>query len=169
MITEIRNGYNVKRFHTTHRNQEETVGHHSANVAAILLRLDPECSRDLIVAALMHDVAECYTGDVPAPFKWDNCEAKTALEDGEGDYNRKHEIPDPELAPMDWQLLKLADMMDLVLSSVEEMGRGNVYAKQLIQNGQDYIMGMGLSPELLGKVEIMVQEVKASWQLMTDR
>jgi len=169
MITEIRNGYNVKRFHTTPRNQQETNGHHSANVCAILIRLDPACSKDLLVAALMHDVAEAYTGDVPAPFKWDTPEAKEALRMGEYYYEEKYNIPDPELSFMEHSLLKLADMMDLVLSSLEEMGRGNQYAKELVENGQRYIEEMGISQELMVKCELMVNEVKAQWQQTTDK
>ena len=124
MITEIRNGYNVKRFHTTPRNQQETNGHHSANVCAIILRLDPDCSKDLLVAALMHDVPEAYTGDVPAPFKWDTPSIKAALSGGEFDYIRDNRIPNPKLTAEEVKLLKLADMMDLIFSSLEEMGRG---------------------------------------------
>jgi len=169
MITELRGGFNVKRFHTTHRTQEETVGHHSANVAAILLRLDPKCSRDLLVVALMHDIPEVYTGDVPAPFKWDNPDIKQGLDWGEQDYIDDNEIPDPKITPREQKLLKLADMLDLVLSSLEEMGRGNMYAKQLVQNGQEYIAGMDIGYELMYTCEQMVLEVKSKWQLTTSR
>ena len=167
MITEIRNGLNVKRFHTTHRTQEETVGHHSCNVAAILLRLDPLCSRDLLVAALMHDVAEVYTGDVPAPFKWDNPHVKQGLDDGEDDYVMEHSIPDPEISVEGMQLLKFADMLDLVLSSLEEMGRGNSYAKQLVENGANYLSEMPLWEEYGELADTMVREVKDQWNVTT--
>jgi len=166
MITEIRGGMNVKRFHTTNRAQEETVGHHSANVCAILLRLHPTCSRDLLVAALMHDVAEVYTGDVPAPFKWENAIAKQALDIGEDTYISKHDIPNPVLDANDETLLKVADMMDLILSSLEELGRGNMYAKQLVTNGSMYIADMELSEDLMMKCNVMVAEVKAQWQII---
>ena len=164
MITEIRKGLNVKRFHTTVRIQEETVGHHSANVAAILLRLEPDCSRDVLVAALMHDVDEVYTGDVPAPFKWDNPDAKHALAVGGMDYVDKHDIPYPHLSEHDANLLKLADMADLVLSSLEELNRGNRYAKELITNGQNFIKKMYLDSKVtdqhIAALGTMVYEIK---------
>jgi 5'-deoxynucleotidase YfbR-like HD superfamily hydrolase len=169
MITEIRSGLNVKRFHTTHRTQQETVGHHSANVCAILLRLDPNVSRDLLVAALMHDVAEAYTGDVPAPFKWDNPDAKNALLDGEIAYTLKHDIPEPDLLGPELVLLKVADMMDLILSSLEEMGRGNLYAKELVENGAKYIEEMDIPDELMYQCDEMVREVKGVWELTISR
>ena len=161
MITEIRRGYNVKRFHTTKRLQEETVGHHSANVAAILLRLDPDCSRNLLVAALVHDVPEAYTGDVPAPCKWDNPHIKEGLNECERAYMQEYELPWPELTEEEQKLLKVADMLELVISCVEELNMGNSYAKTLVRNGQDYILGLDLPEELLVLVNAMVMEAKA--------
>jgi 5'-deoxynucleotidase YfbR-like HD superfamily hydrolase len=169
MINEIRSGFHVKRFHTTHRTQEETVGHHSANVAAIILRLDPAASRNLLVAALMHDVPEVYTGDVPAPFKWDYPAIKLGLGEGEMAYMEENEIPYPDdLTDQEVTLLKVADMVDLVLSSLEEMGRGNRYARELVQNGQWYLLEMDLPIELQQKITTMVKEVKDKWQLTTS-
>ena len=169
MITEIRSGMNVKRFHTTHRTQEETVGHHSANVCAMLLRLDPEVSRDLLVAALMHDVPEVYTGDVPAPFKWENPDVKHGLKGGELSYLEVNNIPSPMLNKAEQTMLKVADMLDLILSSLEEMGRGNVYARELVQNGAAYLEGMTLPQELYDKCNEMVMEVKEKWQQTTNK
>ena len=169
MIKEIRNGLAVRRYHTTHRILGETVGQHSANVAAIILRIDPECSRELLIAALMHDVAEVYTGDVPAPFKWDSPDAKKALEIGEMLYFNEHAIPWAILEPEEHKLLKFADMLDLVLSSLEELGRGNRYARQLIENGQRYLTDADYPREWMMAAEVMVREVKEQWLQTTDR
>lgn len=169
MIAEIRNGNNVKRFHTTPRIQEETNGHHSANVAAILLRIEPNCSRQLLISALMHDVPEAYTGDVPAPFKWENPHIKSGLDKGEQDYTLRHHIPNPELNIEERQLLKLADMLDLVFSSLEELGRGNRYAEQLVANGENYLKN-GPNWAKYGMVIIqMMREVREQWQLTTSK
>jgi 5'-deoxynucleotidase YfbR-like HD superfamily hydrolase len=123
----------------------------------------------------MHDVDEAYTGDVPAPFKWENPDAKHALAVGGMDYVDKHDIPYPRLSDSDARLLKIADMVDLVLSSLEEMGRGNSYAKQLVANGEAYLSSM-FSPEdkttdhgLWDKVNEMVWEVKNQWQQTINR
>lgn len=159
MINEIRMGMAVKRFHTTHRTQEETVGHHSANVCAILLRLEPLVSKELLVRALMHDVPEYYTGDVPAPFKWDNAEAKSALNTGELRYIRANDIPSPEIDIYELALLKLADMLDLVLSSLEEVNRGNAYAIKLVENGKRYLENLPAYEKYSVKVKKMMEEV----------
>lgn len=169
MISELRAGNNVKRFHTTHRTQEETVGHHSANVCAILLRLVPDCSREMLVAALMHDIPESYTGDVPAPFKWDHPDIAKGLKEGELAYISANEIPHPHLTEFEKDMLKVADMVDLVLSSLEEMGRGNQYARELVSNGQQYLIDMELEQDVFETIGVMVGEVKDRWQLTTSR
>jgi len=169
MITEMRDGFRVIRFHTLHRHHEESVGHHSANVCAILLRLHPDCSRNLLVRALMHDVPEAYTGDVPYPFKADHPDIKKALFEGEYDFIEEYNIPDPHITGFEKDLLKLADMLDLVLSGLEELGRGNMYAKQYVQRGQDYIEAMPIYEDYKLKVNLMVAEVKDQWQQTTSK
>jgi 5'-deoxynucleotidase YfbR-like HD superfamily hydrolase len=117
----------------------------------------------------MHDVPEVYTGDVPAPCKWDNPAIKRGLEESEQAYITQYDIPWPELTAEEVKMVKLADMLDLVLSSLEELGRGNQYARELVKNGQNYIVGMELDDEVLIKCEQMVNEVKARWMLIDDK
>lgn len=46
-----------------------SVAQHSVLVSALLVEKDPECSPFLIRAALLHDAAEAYLGDVVKPLK----------------------------------------------------------------------------------------------------
>lgn len=169
MITELRRGMNVKRFHAEERIREESVGHHSANVCCIILRLCPDASRALLITALLHDVAEGHTGDIPYPTKQASLNIREGLKIMEYEWLIANKIPNPGLTEDEAQLLKLADMMDLVLSSLEEMGRGNRFAKRCVEAGQKYIQGMDIPVELEVKCEEMVREVKAQWQLTIDR
>lgn len=171
MITEIRNGHNVKRYHTQERIREETVGHHSAGVCGIILRLDRNCSRDLLVAALMHDVQECVTGDIPAPFKREHPAVAPIIRTAENEYDKEHDIPFPhkDLSDKELKLLHLADTLDLVLSSIEEVGRGNNYAKKCIVNGERYIRELNIPKAMMLDVEAMVYEVKQQWELMLNK
>ncbi len=139
------------------------MGHHSASVCAILLRLDPSVSRELLVTALMHDVAEVYTGDIPYPFKRDNDRARDYIVEAEEEWMNEHDIPDPEISPEEYQLLRLADMVDLVLSSLEEVGKGNVYAKQLVVNGEIFLKTMDIWPKYEEAVTHMIYEVREQW------
>lgn len=63
-----RGGYTT-RYHTERTLREDTVGHHSFNVAAIVMYVRPDASAALLRAALLHDVAEHVLGDIPAPVK----------------------------------------------------------------------------------------------------
>ena len=58
-------GSEVKRYHTVTTLVSETVGHHSHGVAMMCLMFDPMASRQLLMAALFHDLAEHQTGDIP--------------------------------------------------------------------------------------------------------
>jgi 5'-deoxynucleotidase YfbR-like HD superfamily hydrolase len=160
MIKEIRNGFQVRRYHTCRRLQTETVGHHSANIQAIIIKVDPAASRELLIAALFHDVAEYYTGDVPYPYKRDNPGVKKELDADEGIWMRKHSIPQPMITPKEAALLKFADMMELVLTSIEELNMGNQYAKAEIDAGEDYIRNMDIPESWMRIAEALVQEAK---------
>ena len=66
----ILEGGEVKRYHTVFTIQHETVGHHSFGVACMCLLLTVGmCSHELLRAALLHDLAEHQTGDIPSPAK----------------------------------------------------------------------------------------------------
>lgn len=118
----------------------------------------------------MHDVPEVYTGDIPAPFKWDHPSVAEGLHEAECAFEEQY-LGDllPVINSNERRLLKVADMLDLVLSSLEEVGRGNKYAKQLVHNGQRYLVDMGLPKDLMAKCEAMVVEVKALWQPTTSK
>ena len=175
MIKEMRNGTAVKRFHTTTRIREETVGHHSCNVALLILRLEPSCSKELIVAALQHDLIEQYTGDLPAPFKWRFPEMSEVLKACEDITSDRSGIGRPDLSCEEVALLKTADTLDCMFSCLEEMRMGNQYARELyirlmkrLQDTPNY----GLYE---GPIETMIQELKngdqwsAEWLQTTDK
>jgi HD domain len=50
----------------------DPIGGHSARMAILALHFWPDCSRDLLVACLCHDLGESVTGDVPWGAKADN-------------------------------------------------------------------------------------------------
>jgi 5'-deoxynucleotidase YfbR-like HD superfamily hydrolase len=75
--TDYENIYWLKRMGSTIRyhgtnplTHPETVFHHSASVMLILLQTVPaQCSVNLLIAALVHDLPEGVVGDIPAPTK----------------------------------------------------------------------------------------------------
>lgn len=68
--TILKSGY-VRRFHANPSlaHLGDTVAHHHAMVAQIVIALHPAPSLALITAAVHHDCGELIAGDLPAPFK----------------------------------------------------------------------------------------------------
>lgn len=131
-------GGQTKRYHTVHTIKENTVGQHSYGVAMLCWLLqEGEPSAVLIMAALTHDVAEQWTGDMPAP-------AKRAL----GIRTSFAEVEANCLASLhlDWQLdandslvLKLADSMEGLLFCITERRLGNVGIQTVYENFNHYV------------------------------
>ncbi len=84
-------------------------------------------------------------------------------------YMERYRLPEPRLHEDEQRLLKFADMLDLVLSSIEEWGRGNRYARQLVENGGHYLLQGGYPQEWMLIADEMVKEVKGEWLQTTDR
>ena len=117
-------GSEVVRYHTVHTLQRETVGHHSHGVAMLCALIDPNCSARLLRAALLHDLAEHETGDLPSPAKRaygigaqvSELEDKLLLEAN---------LEMPRLYEDERRTLKLADIAQGALLCVREIGLGN--------------------------------------------
>lgn len=129
-ILRYRNGNMVKRYHTVDLLVPETVGHHSANVALLCLAIDPEASANLLKAALLHDLGEQYTGDIPAQAKWQSPDLAKAAKELE---DRLNLDPIPSLTKHEQKVLKQADALDCFFKMREELRKGN--------NSVAFIMG----------------------------
>ena len=152
MVKAIREGLNVLRYHTRTRIRPETNGHHSANVAALCLALEPECSKEVLVRAIMHDVPEAYTGDIPYPFKAESSKVKASLQQAEMVYIDQIGLPHPDITQSEEMLLKTADMLDLVLSCGEERAMGNTTLDEVIERGVNYLADMPCFPKYDRKI-----------------
>jgi len=151
MIDTIRSGYKVQRFHTQPRIHADTVGHHSANVAVLVLAFSPLCRKEVLVEALMHDVAEVETGDTPATVKnWDK-KVRDALDWLEERFRAKNKIPTPDLRNDEKALLHFVDRLESLLSAQEEVNMGNSYAKIITSNAWEMLIDMDVPGEYLEK------------------
>ncbi len=138
----ITRGAEVRRYHTVNTLVTETVGHHSHGVALICLLLDPGCSRQLLVSALAHDLAEQRVGDIPSPSKraLGFADKLEALED---------EILAQELGAL-WlpltsverRILKLADIAQGALKCLREMEMGNSCMRIVYERYMSYAEGL---------------------------
>ena len=124
----IFNGAAVQRFHTTPPLRPQTDGAHSFGVAWwCWLLTEGQCSRQLLLAALAHDLAEHVTGDVPAMVKRQNnigvqLDALEAIQ--LGSVGLEFEITDAER-----RVLDLADALDGMMFCAAERKLGNRHAE----------------------------------------
>lgn len=152
-------GTQVKRYHTVTTLNLETVGHHSAEVALIVLLLEPDASRNLLTAALLHDLAEHQTGDIPSPAKriygiGDQVDKlETRLMAGAG-------LVYPELTETEARVLKLADIAQGALFCAREVNLGNrkmrlVFARYL--GYAEQMLPVGRERELFDLIEAEIK------------
>lgn len=134
-------GTEVKRYHTVTTLVQETVGHHSHGVAMMTMLIDPAASRELLLAALMHDLAEHQVGDIPSPAKreYGIGEQVSELEDR---LMRAAGLVIPDLNAKDARTLKLADIAQGALFCAREMSLGNQRMKTVFDRYMSYAQTM---------------------------
>jgi 5'-deoxynucleotidase YfbR-like HD superfamily hydrolase len=138
-VLAYRNGNRVKRYHTLDTLVAETVGHHSANMAVLVTLIYPECTLPMLKWALLHDIAEQWTGDTPAPAKWASPALKNALDELEQRMLTDYSINMADLGSAERAVLKQADMLDLCFKMSEELAMGNSTALPLLQRGLTWL------------------------------
>lgn len=134
----LRQASYMNRFHTL-PGHHQNIGHHSWNVALIIQQFWPKCRKEVILAAMYHDVPELITGDIPAPFKWQTPALCSILDDFEEkvlrDYGWHQELTDSEK-----RMLGIADTLDLVLYAQEQMEMGNGTFMLIFSRGIHHLM-----------------------------
>lgn len=135
-LLELRAGGQVTRYHTVRVNQRENNATHSHGVALLILAFWPDATRRLLMAALLHDLQELDTGDMPHTVKRNNSALNDALIVAEEHAAKRlgiHEvmqiITDDERAK-----LKVADVADAWHYGYEEYRSGNIDVGVQIMN-----------------------------------
>lgn len=124
-ITMMRRGGRVKRFHTEPIIGEETVGHHSYNVACWVIALtNHEVPRDLLLAAIYHDTDEQVLGDIPGPAKWFASDVINLVESKQREFRQSQGL-EIQLTDEQHNTLKWADKLDLLLTCYDQQRLGN--------------------------------------------
>lgn len=140
-------GGNTRRFHTVPTILTDTVGHHSYNVACIIMYLRPEASAALLRAALKHDMAEHVLGDMPAPTKrklpgYASGSTTELFRAAFGKLEDKecHDagVGLEDLSPDDGWLLKFADAFDGLRFCLQELDMGNALILPALHNFRSY-------------------------------
>jgi 5'-deoxynucleotidase YfbR-like HD superfamily hydrolase len=102
----------VSRYHAAPTVQAQTVGLHAWGVAVLVLELSDNCSKELLQAAILHDSAELYTGDVPFTLKVSEPAVKGLLHEAEVFAHSNIVLDMPLLSESEWAILKLADTIE---------------------------------------------------------
>lgn len=132
----------VTRFHTARVVHDETVAEHSFNVVNMLLIMtNGYAKRDLLLAALVHDMGEPQVGDIPSPVKralppevgetMESLEMEAIL-----NIHPYLEGPHGGLGADDYALISLADKLDGLMKCRDELRLGN---KGIREIGDRYI------------------------------
>lgn len=158
-IIDILRGNYVRRFHANPdlAHVGDTNGHHQASVAQIVFHLLPDSSINLIHAALHHDSAEQFVGDLPQPFKAvapDFAEMHSSIETA---YLADIGADMSELlTQLDVKILKLADRLAAYLH-VRHVAP-HILAAYGWPQDRDRLIGMawGISADVGAKVEAML-------------
>ena len=155
-IQFLLDGANVRRYHTVTTLVPETVGHHSHGVALLTCMLSKdEPSINLVFAALVHDLAEHQTGDIPSPSK-----RKFGIGDMinslEEELLENSGWAPEELTLEEARVLKLADLGQGALYCVEEIQRGNSKMKVVLDRYLSYAESM----MLIGNEKLFFNAVK---------
>lgn len=150
----------VERFHTRRAIRRQTVGEHSWGVAMVVLAIcDP--SANLLKAALLHDVPELATGDIPAPFKWAYPAINDLLGQAEDDISANWGVS-VELTDDELHILKWADMFELCLYARAEVAMGNRYMFGPLSRGLEHLGKMAAPTEgafqLLAKFQAVQEQ-----------
>lgn len=156
-FNRVRLGGVTMRYHAWRNARQQTVADHSWGVAVIILKLHPSPSRDLLAAALFHDVAEGDTGDAPAQAKWRWPELKAAHDAAEADINKELGLL-PLLTSSEEHWLKWADLCELMLHNIEEYKMGNRYARIVLERAWEPFAKLnppnGAAKTLCGEISV---------------
>lgn len=136
-----------KRYHTVDTLRTQDIAAHSFGVAWLCeLLTQGKASKNLIMAALAHDLAEYLVGDVPSPTKR-ALGLSELLHEHEYEHLKRADLTyEEKLSSVEVKILKLADCMEGMLFCVRERAQGNKsifivyerfmsYIEDMLQNG----------------------------------
>ena len=145
-LTETLQAGRVQRYHAAPVDKKQSVAEHSWGVAMILLEI---CfpSKSLLKAALIHDAAEYYTGDLPSPVKRVSPEVKELFDALEDDGLALLELIMPDLDARETRLLKIADCLEGMYYCDSRIQAGDNGAIKVRDNYITYLNKLGWNVE----------------------
>jgi len=135
-VTEIKwNAGRIDRWHAHPTLHPQTVADHTYGVMQWLRCVVPEValSKNLMLAALDHDVAEYWTGDIPYTAKRMYPDLQKAISEAEIDiHERLNATYNLIKEEMGW--LKFADLTEMGFYAIREHTMGNGFMDPVMEN-----------------------------------
>lgn len=132
-----RRAYQVKRYHTWPTTRAQTIGEHSAQVWRILRAIWPDTPSKVLEYALIHDIGEGPTGDLPSTSK--TGEIEELKDEQERDAHLQMctpwSLPPPiRLDEIEKTIFKLAENIEVWEFGLDEMMVGSHNGKLIAQH-----------------------------------
>ena len=149
----------VERFHNAVGISKQLISSHSWGVALLCHYFDPNCSKELILAAMTHDCPEFKTGDLPAPVKWKFPEVGHTMDQYEKEVAREMGI-EITLTPEETALLKICDRLEGMQYCVSRMRMGERGALQPFFKWRDFLETQNLNPKQRTFMLVLVADMR---------
>lgn len=146
-VQAFREASQVKRCHLYPYHGSYTVGQHTFDMLTLLLELNPNASRYLIMAVIYHDMSERWTGDMPAHMfrkvkglaeKWDKLNEEVMTDNF---------VPSVDLTPEEEKWLHAVDKLELLLWCTDQLKLGNQHISDMAERVRQWIDKMDLPEE----------------------
>ena len=157
-LQKIRNGGNVKRYHTIPIIREQNNAAHSWGVAVLFDQLWGVKSMNGVRASLYHDCAEYLTGDLPAPIKKSSKEVAKVIKQLEDDFNAELDIA-IDINKEDQVKVKFCDCLEGALFCLEELEMGNKMVADVFSKYMEYLREQVNEHNQLKQVEWIIDEI----------
>ncbi len=153
----------VVRFHSTVGVEKQLLSSHQWGASLILQYIYPDCNKDLLLATLTHDAHELYTGDIPAPLKWENKGVAEALSEVEVTWEKANGVH-YELSFKEEWLMKLADTLEGLWFCAQQLkngSRASIYPYRKWEEALDkHLMTHTMSLEVGLRIEQVVNIIR---------
>lgn len=137
-IRNVLHSGDVVRFHNHVGIEKQKNSEHQWGVALILHFIYPSCSKHLLVAALTHDAAEYFTGDIPFPTKAACPELSRLLVQLEKQWEADNGI-ERDLHWEEHVAIKFCDTLEGMWYCVNQVKIGNINAKRPFRKWRKFI------------------------------
>jgi len=143
-INTILNSGDVVRFHNHSGIDKQRNSEHQWGVALVLNYIYPNASKELILAAMTHDAAEYYTGDVPFPVKKDHPELSHLLRKIEKQWEACNDVYF-DYSQIEELALKVSDTLEGMKYCIKQVRLGNINAKRPFRKWSQFFIDNLLS------------------------